>query len=204
MPLTIAQYRDRIALMLDDTSLTRYTANQLDMAVRQALTEFDAHLPVKRTYIIDSTGTRAITLPADFAALNVRSVELDTTTDPIPLKFRADYTDEGWEITTIDQVIPLGNTITITYSAQNTIDGLDSAAGTTIPLAHTETIAIGATGFAARSRAVSRAESINLQPSVQKQLSDMANSYIMSFYQRLAQNRESIPAANWDMPEGTF
>ncbi len=43
---------------------------------------------------------------------------------------------------------PAGEVLTVTYAHNHTIDNLDSAAGTTIPIEDEEYLCIGAAGFA--------------------------------------------------------
>lgn len=184
MPQPIATYRTRIALLLDDTTNARYTANQIDQALRTALEEFTLRQPVRRTYSVTADGLRRVVLPADFSALQILGVE-EWNADPSIDKaiiYTAGFDDEQWYIEFDEDTVPDSGTIlTVKYTDYQTIDGLDSAAGTTIPIAMEEPLMMGAAGYAAQSRAVSRAESINLQPGVLSQLLKVAEHYLTKF-----------------------
>lgn len=182
MPQAISTYRTRIAQLLDDTTNARYTSNQIDEALRMALEEFTLRNPLVRTYTIDADGNRRLALP--FTALQILNVE-EWNADPsedYKLSYSASFDDETWIIEFDEDNTPASGTVlSVKYTTTHTIDGLDSAAGTTIPSHLEESVMFGAAGFAAQTRAASRAESINLQPSVLSQLLNLAEAYLNRF-----------------------
>ena len=200
MTLTLAQYRTRVSELLDDPTNARYTTAQIDTALRTALIDYSVIRPVKRTYQLDTTGAEVIALPADFAAMQITRIQLWNTNpnQMVDLAFFVRLVDEQWTIEIKDTCYPAGFVLTITYTARHTIDSLDSASGTTVD--DDNLLCLGAAGYAAQSRAVSRAESINMQPAVQKQLLDLSTRYFSQFYNRLPQSQPATGAA-FDMPD---
>ena len=194
---TLATYRTRVAELLDDATNARYTTAQIDTALRTALIDYSTMRPIKRTYQLDTTGDRVIALPADFTAMQITRVQL-WNTDPdqmIDLDYFVRLVDEAWTIEVENTIYPAGKVLTITYTARQQIDSLDSAAGTTID--DDNLLAIGAAAYAAQSRAVSRSESINMQPALQKQLMDISTRYFQMFFSRLPIHN-TTSAANFD------
>lgn len=178
----LASYRTAVLQLLDDTGLLRYTNLQVDQALRWALGQYSRSRPIMRTYSADGAGTYILELPADFTAFNITRIQMDDGTDPpTEVAFKAFYRDESWYVETTERLLASSDTVTVTYDAPHTIDDLDSAAGTTIPDAHEWLIQVGAAGYAARMRAVSRAETVNMQPEVRKQLMEMANQFLTEF-----------------------
>jgi hypothetical protein len=200
MPLTLAQYRTRVLELLDDPTSTRYTSAQLDTALREALLEYSQARPIRRSYMLDTTGQQILSLPADFSADLITRVQLyNTNPASMPdLPFNAGKIDEQWMIETLGTIYATGQVLVVTYATRHTIDALDSAAGTTIT--DDELLAKGAAGFAAQSRAISRAESINMQPAVQTQLLNMANQYLAQFRNGLRASQFSTSFAPLKMP----
>lgn len=199
MTLTLSQYRTRVLELLDDTASARYTTAQIDAALRSALVDYSVYRPIPRTYQADTTGDRVIVLPSDFVARQITRVQL-WSSDPnqmMDLIFIARQDDEQWSIEIKDAIYYSGYYLTITYSDSHTIDGLDSATTTTID--DDNLICTGAAGYAAQSRAVSRAETINLQPAVTKQLTEMANNYLAQFRRQLPIPRGITMAAFGEM-----
>ena len=200
MTLTLAQYRTRIAELLDDVSATRYTSAQIDDALRLAINDYSNLRPIVRTYQLDTSGLRVMTLPADFSAVQITRVQ-KYSTDPnlmVDYDFIARLVDEQWTIEVPGMIFPAGSYLVVTYSAKHTIDGFDSASGTTID--DDNLLCLGAAGYAVQTRATSRAETINMQPQVQRQLLDLANQFLGQFYARLPQARGISAAYFGDMP----
>ena len=178
----IAAYRTAVLALLDDAALARYTNAQVDVALLWALGQYSKARPVMRTYSASGAGTYLIELPSDFAADKITDIYLDDGSDPpVSIAFTVKYVDESWYILTTERLLSASDDFVIIYDASQTIDGLASASGTTIPVADEWLIQIGAAGYAARMRAVSRAESINMQPEVRKQLQELAEAYLKDF-----------------------
>lgn len=181
MAYAIAAVRTAVLALLDDVSSARFTSAQIDQAARTALIDYDVYQPVTRTYDFETDGNNLMALPADFSTKAILRIE-EYNADPdlaTDLKFRATFIDEQWFILIENVTYAAGTTLTIYYTDTNTIDGLDSAAGTTV--LDGDLFCLGAAGYAAQSRAVSRSETINLQASVMTQLLALSQRYLTSY-----------------------
>jgi hypothetical protein len=196
----IADFRTKILLLLDDVALARYTSDQVDEALREALNKYNRFNPIEKTYIINGTGAYRITLPADFAALAITRIEWlsssPTVDDAIP--FYAYKPDEQWEIE-LRSSYSTSDTLIIYYAATNFIDGFDSGAGTSIPAEDVDILALGAAGFAALTRAHSRAEAINLVPNETQNLLALGQKYLTEFYNHFATKPKTYVVAIWKL-----
>lgn len=179
----LAAFRTSILLLLSDASNAIFSANMVDQALRWALTEYSYHRPLLRTYDFTvDVSTKIHTLPADFVTRHISKVELwDATPDNmVEIPHYAWIRDEQWQIMT-NYAIGAGEVLEITYSAIHTIDGLDSAAGTTVPEADEPILHIGAAGRAAQMRAVDTVESINMNPEVIRDYRLLASDFLARF-----------------------
>jgi len=182
MGLTLAAYRTRILELLDDVSSVRFTEAQLDSGLRSALILYDKIRPLVRTYQLDGTGWQVIALPADFAATFINRVQLYSATSKAALPdvpYKARRVDEQWQVETVSGIYAPGQVLTVTYVSKHTVDNLDGGAGSTID--NDDLFVMGGAAYAGFSRAVSRAESINMQPGVQAQLLELSNNYMNLF-----------------------
>jgi hypothetical protein len=195
----IAAYRTAVLALLTDASMAIFSANDVDQALRWALTEYSSKRPLIRTYIFSvdvSTGIH--TLPADFVTRHITRVQLynadpDAITD---LAYYAYQVDEQWVINT-RLFVEAGEVLQISYSDVHQIDGLDSAAGTTVPDADETLLQLGAAGHAAQMRAINRVETINMNPDVAKTYFDTS----LVFLTRFATMLTSEPGVQVGLPD---
>jgi hypothetical protein len=146
----IASYRTQVLQLLSDPTLAIFSNDMVDQALRWSLSEYSLRRPLIRTYnftVDASTGLHV--LPADFVSREITRVQLynddpDSITDLVHYAFRR---DESWYIQTKKEVAA-GDVLIISYSAVHQIDGLDAAAGTTVPDADENLICLGAAGQA--------------------------------------------------------
>jgi hypothetical protein len=179
----LAAFRTAVLALLDDPTSARYSSAQIDQALRWALNEYATARPLINTYQLDSTGYALIILPSDFTARYITKVELYNE-DPDQVEELAHYAylrDNGWALETIGRSLPVGEVLTITYATSHSIDDLDGAAGTTLPSEDEVIVQVGAAGYAAQMRASSRAESVNLQVGLSKQLLEVAGLLMAAF-----------------------
>jgi hypothetical protein len=202
----LAEYRTRILAILDDAALARYSNAQIDAALRWALLTYNVHRPLISTTSLDTDGNTIIELASDFDAIRILKVELfaDDVDDVRELVFYAHKMDEAWVIQTCYETIPAGEVLIITYSAPNTVDDLDDAAGTTVPPEDEYHIQVGAAGYALRTRAASRIESNNLNDDTAQRLMQLAESNIASFLDALSPSPQAGFAALPSVPTNTF
>lgn len=180
----LAAYRTAVLALLCDASAQIFSNNDVDQALRWALSEYSVRRPLIRTYqfSVDDT-TSTFLLPADFITHHITKVELyDEDPDQIAdLPFVASYIDEQWVIHSLDYEIAAGGVLTIYYSDVHTIDDLDSSAGTTVLAVDETLLQTGAAGHAAQMHALSKVETLNLNDGVIKLYEELAAKYLSSF-----------------------
>ncbi len=179
----IAEYRTAVLALLVDPTNAIFSMNDVDQALRWSLSEYSLRRPLIRTYqftVVSSTTFHE--LPVDFITRHVTQVQL-WDSDPekmLDLAFYAYICDEEWTIETSTE-IAAGEVLTISYSAVHQIDGLDSAAGTTIPAADETLLETGAAGRSSQMHALSKVETINMNDAVVKLYRDLASDYLSTF-----------------------
>lgn len=180
---SIIEYCTAILTLLDDASGARYPNDLVERALRLALREYDRVHPNEATYNVDGNGERVIELPADFQPARILRVEVhDEAESPqARLRFNAYAQDGQWFIELMDRTLPASESIDLTYATAHTIDGLDEAAGTSVPAEHENALQMGAAGFAALMRAASRAETVNLQPGLSRSLLELSAVLLRDF-----------------------
>ncbi len=85
-----------------------------------------------------------------------------------------------------------GRTIVIYYSGPHFIDGLDSAAGTTIPDTGDEALTLGAAGYALLSHGVNRSEANVIESRTLDDLQALAQKYLAYFRGVLSGKRNGL------------
>jgi hypothetical protein len=195
----IAAYRTAILALLADAGKVVFSDNDVDEALRWALSEYSLRRPLIRTYDYSVIGSTAFHyMPLTFITRHVTKVELwNANPDSIlEVGFYAYKVDEQWMINTRD-MFKSPQILQISYSDIHTVDGLDSAAGTTVPDADETLLEIGAAGHAAQMRAINRVETINMNPDVVKTYRDTAAQYLTIFSGMLVSN----PGLSIGMPD---
>jgi len=181
----IAAFRVSILALLSDASNAIFSNNDVDQALRWALSQYSLRRPFIRTYqfTVDAT-TGVHTLPADFITRHITKVELydEDPDDIVDLTFYAFQRDEQWIVETKYEV-SAGDILQISYSTIHTVDGLDAAAGTTLAAADEPIIHVGAAGRAAQMRALDRIETINMNKDVVQMYKLLAADYLFFFAQ---------------------
>jgi hypothetical protein len=181
----LAAFRVSILALLSDASNAIFSMNDVDQALRWALGEYSQKRPLIRTYQFSVDATTGVhTLPADFITRHITKVEL-WNDDPDSIEDLAYYAyqrDEQWFIETMYEV-SAGEVLQVSYSAVHTVDGLDAAAGTTVPAADEHLLHVGAAGRAAQMRALDRIETINMNKDVVQMYALLAADYLFFFAQ---------------------
>ena len=201
---TLSQYRTIILAILNDASLDKYTNDQVDQALRQALETYSFHKPRSLTWYLDCDGNKRVPLPADFSASRIIRIEWFRS-DPDVLDqvgFYAVRIDDQWYIEMTGQVLPSGEVLTIEYETLHLIDGLDSASASTVPTDDVHLLAMGAAGYAARSRAHAKTEANNLNPQEARDLSTQSLAWLNDFTFRLGMPDKGFYRATWQ--DGTI
>jgi hypothetical protein len=199
MAYAIAAVRTAVLALLDDVSSARFTSAQIDQAARTALVDYDSYRPVVSTAALTGTGARLLSLPSTFITDHIsRLVLVNANPDlSIDLPFYASKINGVWVVDTIT-AYPLNTAFLVYYEARNTINGLDSATATTAD--NDNLLCVGVAGYTAQMRSVSRAESINMQPSVAAQLTSIAEKYLATFLEGLKRYRPTEEIINFAPP----
>jgi len=195
----LAAYRTGIRSLLDDASSDRFTDGVIDESLELALVQYSQRKPLLRTYVLDSTNSKRITLPADFIAMSIVDVELVSSLADFDdrIAFYAYKPDEQWVIETPGNVIPLGETLNVYYNAPHTIDGFASASGTTVPDSDEELVELGAAGYACIARATSKVETNNLNPQEAKDLAANGREKLDQFFSLLVTVEMPFVHSTW-------
>jgi len=211
--VAIAALRTKILAVLDDATNTKFSNNQVDQAVRDALAEYTRYHPIEATYSFNADGEQVLVMPTSFLAFHVTDLYKDSD-PPYYYQFNAYYQDEQWQIApqvintkptsnaspiTSALKIPANTPLMAVYSKVNGIDGLDSFAGTTIPDAEIENFAIGAAGYACLSRLANRSEAIVLNQDVEPTLQRIADTYLTAFRAALKGEPKGYVTAAWQL-----
>jgi len=182
---TLSELRERVEIKLQDTGNERWSEDDLDEFVREALEQYGRRNPNSAIGTIELTGDgREIDISSLSDLLRVERVwwDYDSTTPGYPPNWRQ---FEVWSDSILyidDPTAPSeGDTVRIWYTKPHTIEDLDSATATTVPAEDIGYIVTGAAHFAAQSRAVELAESLNVDKDVVKRLSDWAKEQGKNF-----------------------
>lgn len=152
MSRAVADFRSLVQEILGDLPGQRYTSTQIDNGLRWALDEYSQRRPLLNTYIIAGQGDAVITMPSDFIARSItRCQKWDADPDNyLDLVFKCTYQDESWLIYTPGFYFTTTDLLIITYTTTQTIDGLDSASGTSIQPHDEHLLAVGASAYVLR------------------------------------------------------
>ena len=206
MAETLATLRDRVEILLDDASNTKWTTTEIDEGIEQALDAYSERLPQRaiRTVTLASAGREI-----DISAISYRTIErvwwdYDSSDPAHPPRWREFevwpgdllYIDDGGEPAASDVV-------RIWYTTDQTLEDLNSAAATTFPQRHAGMIAQGAAGFAATQRRVTLSENVNLNEWAPRNLREWGEAQLAGFYEQLetlVKARAALAAGIAEMP----
>jgi hypothetical protein len=186
MTATLTTLRDRVEQILQDETNAIWDTDVLDEAIRQALHEYS------KTRSLESVGT--ITLSADGREIDVSSLSgllgvsqvwcNYTSSDPeYPPNLRSfQHWPDSTTIYVDDDYEPQsGDVVRVFYTKLHTLNGLDSATSTTFPDDDETLIAVGASGYAATSRAVDLTEQVTLGIMTPQQIRAWGLSQLQNF-----------------------
>ncbi|RKY40035.1 MAG: hypothetical protein DRP85_09375 [Candidatus Makaraimicrobium thalassicum] len=176
----IAQFRIKILTKLNDPNGDRFSDDQLDSALRDALQEYDTMRPYALVGDILANGERdlPVTTITDDITLIFRAIWHDGSQEGDNLAFYATKQDDIWHLE-LNKDVPSGDTIALHYTRPHTIEDLDSATETTVW--DEDLLSIGAAGFALLARSVLLAEENNLNTGTSKRLEDSGNKKLSIF-----------------------
>lgn len=167
---TLAQMRDRVELMLQDTGNVIWDTDTLDEALKQALDQYNSVNPLHMETVITLPGDgREIALSGITGLLDVLDVWWPYDSDAASETWPPNRV-RGWRVWW-DDAQPLlfleidnsgqpqtGEEVRIWFTKRQTIQDLDSADTTTLRGDHESLVVLGAAGHAAMSRTVDLVE----------------------------------------------
>ena len=188
-------FRDRLESMLQDASNLKWSTDDLDEAIRQALEQYTLYDPVHAITTVElSSDGREIDISAVTNLLRVEKVwwDYDSATPGYPPNWRKFDVWPGSILYIDDDAQPAsGDTLRIWYTKPHTLNGLDSATVTTIPLEDIGFLIGGAASYAAKTRAIELSESLNLDSHVVTRLNKYADDMESDFKRNV---RRQLPA----------
>ena len=187
---TLATLRDRVEVILQDSTNATYATGDIDEAITQALHRYQQTRPRQ------AIGTIAL-------AAAGREIDISSLTGYVEvLRVWWDYTaasPEHWPNWRSFQVWPgdllyirdeeepaNGDNVRVWYTLPHTLNGLASASATTFDAQDESTIATGAAGFAALFRAQEVAESVTADGGASRNLREWAVLMLDRFEAELA------------------
>ncbi len=193
--ITLATMRDRVELVLQDSSNDRWAAGDIDEAITHSLEHYSRRDPNTAIGIITLTSDgREIDISSLTGLITVQRVwwDYDSTTPGHPPNWRHFETWPGSLIYVDDPGEPQnGDKVRIWYTKKHTINGLSGESVTTIPIDDETFLIEGAAGFAAQFRAIELAETLNTSDKVYTNLLEFANRQKTNFNKAL-RSRERI------------
>jgi hypothetical protein len=186
---TLASLRDRVEQTLSDTANARWTTAAIDEAIRAAIATYQNASPCRAigTITLAAAG-REISIASLTTLIYIERVWWEyTSTDPeYPPSWRNFQHWPGSILWIDDGNEPgSGDVIRIFYIARHTLNGLDSAAITTIPQEHETVIVTGASAYAATNRAAELAEQATVDGWPQARLLEYGRTQMMAFQNEL-------------------
>ena len=164
------------ALLGDDGTL--FTTAIITAAAREALKIYNMHLPVNAGTLIDAVSEQYEYELTDSDPLAVSLYDVlkqSDNADEIDHSVTYDEYNEDERIWfRLRSPMDTGDTIIARYYIHQTINGLDSAAETTIPAFNIPVLVTGIAAESLRIRARSRVETINLNKEVRAEYSNSA------------------------------
>jgi len=202
MTTTLTTLRDRVEQTLQDTGNAKWATADLDEAINQALAAYSEHIPHR--------AITTVTLTADGREIDISSItyrdiervwwDYDATDPDHPPHWRTFELWPGDILFVNDPDEPVtGDKVRIWYTADHTLNLLDSATATTFPTRHDSIIVQGASGFAAAARRVTILEDVNLNEWAPRNLREWAELQLTTFYNAL----EEIAARQAALDSGT-
>ncbi len=188
---TLAELITRIRIDLNDASAAIWSDNMLTTAIRAALYDLNAILPRRIAADIDTVADAREYALAYTGFMEVLDVwyphnPADPTTPP---------TRPAWTTptrTTLrieDGDDPTGAAtehIHILYSAEHTIDDLDSAAVTTLTARQEQLLALGAAGYAALQASMATVNTVTASTWTTRNYADWGQARLSTYRQQLA------------------
>jgi hypothetical protein len=182
---TLATLRDRVELTLQDSSNLTWSADDVDEAIENALTQYSAKQPAHAIGTIElAAAGREISLSTLTGLLRVEKVwwDYDSETPGYPPNWRQFEVWPGAILYVDDDEQPAsGDVVRVWYTKVHTLNGLNGASGTTVPAEDVSYLIDGAASICAEMRAMELTEQAVVDRDVVKRLMDWADEKRSNF-----------------------
>ena len=189
--LTLTTMRDRVEVVLQDSSNVKWAVGDLEEAIRQALEQYSRKKPNHAlTTLTLSANGREIDISSITGLVRVEHVwwDYDSSSPGHPPQWRHFEVWPGKLMYINDPSEPQsGDKVRVQYTKEHTINGLDSANATTFPVDDESFLIHGAAAFATRFRAIEISEQANVDDKVYARLQDWATTAMKEFTEGLRQ-----------------
>lgn len=192
---TLTTLRDRVETTLQDSGNAIWASGDIDEAIEQAIDMYSRSNPrrVIGTITLAAAG-REISMATLTGLIAVERVwwDYDSSTPGYPPNWRNFRVWPG-NILYVDDDEQPANTdvIRVWYTAMHTLNGLNAAGATTVPVDDLTFLLQGAAAIAARFRAVELAESATVDGQAQARLMDWAEAFYAQFEDGLRERRRT-------------
>ena len=176
----------KVQNILGDASATYFTTAICTAAIRQALSEFNLRVPQILALTITGVNSQyeyELT-DQDAAAKQIVDVLLRGTDTAQDLNTSLDYDqyiEDERVFFRLRSPLITTNTMIVRYTANHTINGLDSAVESTILAQHDQILVDGGAYFAVMTRATARIETINLSQDQSDNYKEIAGHFRTAF-----------------------
>lgn len=199
---TISEYRTAVLTVLGDPGGRRYSEDQVDLALKEALGKLGTFRPNRETVkvkIAELRGKEAIIKWVPDASSDVLTVRDESG----HWYCAADYRTGGKMYLQLygDVFVGEGDTLLLEISHPHTIQGLGGETSTTVPESLSLTVAAGAAGYAMRIRARSVTEVFGKRPEDTERLMEQSEILIGEYLSELG---EASSVARDPLPRGGF
>ena len=187
---TLTLLRDRVEVMLQDSTNADYATGDIDEAIRQALQRYQQVRPRQTIGTISlSAAGREIDISSLTGYLEILRVWWDyTAATPEHWPNWRDFEVWPGDLLCIrdDEEPASGQHVRVWYTLAHTLNGLDSASATTFAASDESTITLGAAGFAALFRAQEIVEHVTADGLAARNLREWAILMMAQFDLQLA------------------
>jgi hypothetical protein len=214
--MNLIEMRTRITRMLMDSGEEIWPGDVLDEALRQALSSYSTVAPCTREITVSIPAAGDIDLSAVNGLLDViearwpyqagKAEALQPVNRITGWRCWRDLDKPTLELRTAAGTSPAGGEdLHLRYTTLHTLDGLDEAGFTSIPLVHFSLLVRGAAGYAALFRAIDKVEkrSYGTRRTEPSLLQNWGNAVLERFHHELEELRQrNMPvrgAARWRM-----
>jgi len=195
---TLALLRDRAERILADTGNAIWTSDDIDEAIRRALSEYSKARPLQNVSTLslasDAREVDASTLTGILAVTEIWLPYTAASPEFPPNRRDFEYWPDSTTIYVADGAYQpqSGDVMRVFYLTVQTLKDLDAATATSFPVDDETLIAEGAAGYAATSRAVDLAEQVTLDRLTAQQI----RAWGMAQLQRFRAGLKSVAAAD--------